>query len=217
MAQVNTTELAKALDVTKGRISQLVASGQLDGCYTGAGRARRFDLAACAKALNRRLDPGQMMGNGAQTKARLREIEAGAPGDDVPETTGTRKAAREQKSEGGALPLGDPDRYELARIQKAEEEARKLRRQNLEAEGTFVLAAEAQRQIARRIGQEIAEFETMLRDGARRIADTLEVDYREARAVLLQVWRDHRKGRAGALSAEADADNMTDEEKQSDV
>ncbi|MCD1621083.1 hypothetical protein K7H20_23895, partial [Salipiger manganoxidans] len=136
---MNSTQLAQELGISKGRVSQYVAQGKLDGCFSGEGRARRFDLEKVRAALQHRLDPGQMLGNGAETKRRLQEPESATPRE-------------------GELRRGDPDRYELARIQKVEEEARKLRRQNLEAEGTLVLADRAAQATARALAQEVAEF-----------------------------------------------------------
>ena len=68
MELLTATQLAKKLDVTRGRISQYVSAGKLDGCFSGSGRQRRFDLDKVKAALQHRLDPGQMMGNGAVTK-----------------------------------------------------------------------------------------------------------------------------------------------------
>lgn len=205
MTGLTTTQLAQSLDLTKGRISQLVASGRLDGCFTGDGRARRFDLDACAAALNKSLDKGQSLGNGAKTKRKIKELTASA----IPETASPKPDA--------PLPARDPDRYELAKIQIAEEEARRKRRQNAEAEGHFVLAAEVERQIAQQIGQEVAEFETALRDGARAVADRLGVDYRTTRQILIEGWRDHRQARADALAARAASGTMGAEEEAEDI
>ncbi|MGR3495419.1 hypothetical protein [Citreimonas sp.] len=209
MKQVNATQLAKELGLSKARVSQLVSDGTLDGCYSGDGRARRFDLKVTAERLNRKLDPGQLMGNGAQTRERIRRIQA--------ETAETGDGAEPEPRDGTLLNPKDPDRYELARTHKAEEEARKLRRQNAEAEGTYVLASEVQREVARQIGQEIAEVETMLRDAARRVADKLGVDYREVRQVLTETWRSHREGRSTALAETGAAAELNDAEKAEDI
>lgn len=208
MAGLTTTALAKELGLSKGRISQLVADGKLDGCYSGDGRARRFDLKACAAQLNRKLDAGQMLGNGASTKRRLADIETGDEEDQAP-------APRTRSGE--ELSPRDPDRYELARIQKVEEEARKLRRANAEAEGTVVLSAAVHRQVTRQIGQEIAEFETVLREAARRIADRLGVDYRTARQIMVETWREHRGARQVVLEDCAASAAKSDEEIEADI
>lgn len=208
------SELATALGLTKGRISQLVASGTLDGCFQGIGRDRVFDLGACAKVLNRKLDPGQMMGNGSETKRRLREIErATAPAFDLP-LTAPRSS---EPPEGGELRPQDPDRYELARTAKAEQELRGLLLKNGREEGQYVLASEVAREVARTIGQEVREVETFIRDVARVLADKMGVDFKEARQILLDGWRAHRGNRAATLTEQAEQAEMTDDEVAADI
>lgn len=210
---MNSTQLASTLGVSKARVSQYVSEGKLAGCYTGDGRSRRFDLAKCAEALGRRLDPGQLMGNGAATKATLAKIQT----DDTPKAKPLTEPRRSGGNGAESIPGADPDRYELARIQKAEEEARKLRRQNAEAEGHYILASEAAQMTTKLIAQEIAEFETVLRDGARVIADKLGVDFKTARQHLVETWRAHRAGRAEALTEQADAAGMTEAEAEENI
>lgn len=212
MTLINATTLAERLSVTPGRVSQYVSEGKLDGCFTGAGRARRFDLARCADALGRKLDPGQMLGNGAKTKVALARMRSG---DAAPEPKPAPKAV-EQRSDAPLIP-SDPDLYDLARTQKAIEEARRLRRLNEQEDGSFVLADEAARQTARIVGQEIAGFEAVLRDGARKIADILGVDYKAARQLLTDTWRAHRTTRADQLETDATVATMTDAERATDI
>lgn len=213
---LNTTELARELGVTKGRISQLVSAGKLEGCYHGDGRLRRFDLDAVARKLGKRLDKGQLMGNGAGTRRALERIRDGEAEASEPDSTPAPESRR-RGAGAEALPDGDSDRYELARTQKAEEEARRLRRQNAEAEGRYVLASEVSAQVARVVGQEVAEFETVLRDAARALADELGIDFRTARQVMLRVWRTHRSGRAEALDAAAQDARMAEAEREQDI
>lgn len=209
---LSASELAAQLGVTKGRISQLVSSGALNGCWHGEGRARRFDLDKCALQLNRKLDKAQMLGNGAQTKARLSKIITDQDGNREPRTV-----APDRSKHDGLLPDRDADRYELARTQKAEEEVRKLRRDNEMASGTLVKASEVEHQVARLMAQEIAEFETVLRDGARRIADKLGVDFKVARQLLTETWRDHRAGRSTVVAEASAAAVMNEAEEAADI
>lgn len=210
MSLVNASELAKALGVSKPRVSQYVSLGKLLGCYAGEGRARRFDLGKVAVALGRQLDPGQMLGNGAATRKAI----AALPVDDDEDEAPVSPAA---PRDGGALGSGDPSRYELAKIQKAEEEARRLRRQNAEAEGRYVLTSEVELQVARLIGQEIAEFEAVLRDGARRVADKFGVDFKVVRQLLVEEWRNHRAGRSLQLAEEGEAVVISEAERERDI
>lgn len=201
--QVNATTLAQRLGVSKARISQYVAQGTLAGCFTGEGRARRFDLDLVQKALHQRLDPGQMLGNGAGTRAALRDLDAPTP----------RTAPRADS----LLEPRDPDRYELARILNAEEDARRKRRDNERDEGRWVLADEVERSSRKALAREIGRFEAVLKDGARAVADRLGVDYREVRQILMAEWRTYRTTRARQIRDAADAVQMSDAEREANV
>lgn len=205
MTGLNTTELAARLAVSKARISQYVSEGKLDGCFLGEGRGRRFDLDKVANALGRKLHPGQMLGNGAATRDMLRDL---APADG---------AISPRPRPDGVLPASDADRYEMARTLKAEEEARRLRRQNMAEEGSWVLAEEVQRHTARAMSQEIAQFETVIRDAARGVADAFGVDFRSVRKVMMDEWRRYRAARADAVGLEAQSMAMTAAEHEDDV
>lgn len=208
MSGLTATQLATKLDLSKGRISQLVTEGKLDGCYKGDGRSRRFDLAACANALNRTLDPGQMMGNGARTRQALREIEETDPPTETPQDVPERDSA--------PLRTTDQARYEMARTLKAEEEARKLRRLNAQDDGTLVLAEQAGREARRALAAELAQFENVLRNAARAVADKMGVDFKTARQIMIDTWREHRSARAQHLDQEAEAAEMVPEEQDAD-
>ena len=216
---LNTTGLAKELGVSKARISQYVSDGKLKGCFTGSGRARRFDLAQVCRALNKTLDRGQMMGNGAQTRRALADLQSTDDPDDAddlpPETVALGLGSRSARD--GLLPVSDGARYEMARTLKAEEEARALRRRNAEAEGLYVLASEVQREVTRVVAQEVAEFESVLREAARAVADRLGVDFRTARQIMIESWRDHRAERHGVLIEVAEAAIASDAEKAADI
>jgi len=214
---VNAAELARRLGVSRARVSQYVSQGKLHGTYTGDGPHRRFDVAAAARQLGRVLHPGQMLGEGAATRQRLRELTAGNGESDLRLPAPRPAPVDAGLRDGAELPRGDLDRYELARTQKAEEEARRLRRQNLEAEGTFVLAASVEAQVARLLAQEVAEMEGAIRDGARKVADELGVDFKRVRRLLTEVWRAHRATRAAALAGQAEAAGMADDEAGADV
>ncbi|MDF2140848.1 hypothetical protein [Paenirhodobacter sp. CAU 1674] len=211
MPNLTTTELANHLGVSKGRVSQYVSEGKLDGCYSGDGRARRFDLARVANALGRVLDKGQMLGNGADTRKAISEIVENNQSKQI------RDDARRTGAGATELLTNDPDRYEMARTLKAEEEARSLRRRNELEEGNYVLASEVERNVAKILAQEIAEFEVVLRDGSRMVADRLGVDFKAVRKIMVDAWRDHRTKRSVVLGHQADASEMSDVERDADI
>lgn len=200
---MNTTELAQALSLSKARISQYVSEGKLAGCYQGEGRNRRFDLAAVQVALKKALHPGQMLGNGAETRQALKTLTAAHPVSAAPAPPRTDRLLAEN----------DLDRYELAKIQSAEEDARRKRRENERDEGRWVLADEVQRQSAAILARELSQVEVMLREAARAVADRMGVDYRSTRKVLMDEWREYRSRRAAILGDTAADAEMTDAER----
>ncbi len=202
------TQLAETLGVSKGRVSQYVAAGTLDGCFDGDGRARRFDLDQCAKALNKKLDRGQMLGNGGSTKRVLAALAQPALEADSAPKRGAPKSV---------LSPEDPDRYDMARAAKAEEDLRSMRLRNGREEGLYVLASEVQRSVSAVLAQEIAEMETVLREGARAVADKLGVDFKAARQILIGIWRQHRVGRAQALDDGAANAELSEVEKAGNI
>lgn len=209
------SELAAALNLSKGRISQLVADDTLKGCYRGDGRNRIFDLEKCAAAMKRGLDAGQMLGNGAKTKARIREIESEGSGYEF--FSKAQKPVAPPQREGGALLPNDLDRYELARTARAEEDLRTARLRNGREEGQYVLASEVALEVSRAIGQEISEVENYIRDSARAVADKVGADFKTVRQIMLDGWRKHRGTRSQALSVAADLADLTEAERQADI
>lgn len=208
--QLSATELADRIGLSKGRISQLVSEGKLAGCYVGDGRQRRFDLDKSVRALKGNLDPAQMLGNGLETKRRLAELaRTGTEGQESARTASPRADS--------PLSAGDNDRYELARAAKAEEDLRAMRLRNGREEGLYVYASEVERQVASVLSQEIAEFENVLRDGARLVADKLGIDFKAARKILIDHWREHRAKRSTQLAKDAGAAEMLPSEEENDI
>ena len=187
------SQIADELKLTKGRISQLVGDGTLQGCYEGDGRQRRFDLVKVADALGRKLDPGQRLGNGARSEAARKALLREAV------TEGPAKQASDTK-----LDADDPDRYQMARTLEAEARASRLRRQNALEEGTVVLRSAVETEITRALDKEIAGLENAIRDSARALADQLNVDYNSARAILRDTLRAYRTQRSGELTKAAE-------------
>jgi excisionase family DNA binding protein len=224
MALMTASELARVLNVSRARVGQYVTEGKLNGCFLGDGRARRFDLDKVAAALGRGLHPGQMLGNGAQTRKAIADLATPAPTmyrpvriTPAPSLGDGGEAGQPEGRGEGRGDDSEAAKYETARTAKAEEEVRKLRRQNAEAEGQFVLASEVERATARMLAQEVAEFEAMLRTSARAVADKLGLDAKAVRAIFMETWRDHRSSRATALDVQAAQADLTDDELAGDI
>jgi hypothetical protein len=210
--KVNAKTLADRLGVSKGRVSQLVGEGVLDGCFTGVGLARRFDVAQVAERLNRRLDQAQQLGNGARAAAARAEVLAPTPAAAPTAPTPTAAPAAPAPSLTVKPADEDNDRYRAARAEQAEIDTILKRRRLAEEEGRWVLAEEAASATRRALAAEIAEVEAMLREGARRMADELGVDARAAKVILLSAWRDHRAVRSARAAHIAETVTVTDTE-----
>jgi predicted transcriptional regulator len=200
MPQLSTTDLASELGVSKGRVSQWLAEGKLRGTYTGAGRARRYDLDAVRIALNKTLDTAQALGNGRATLAAIGVVQDAPSSDDDP------------APEDGDLKR----RYDLARTMRLEEQARAARRENDERSRTLVLASEVEAQVLAQIGREIAQIEAYIRSASRSLADAYSLDAKAVQAVLLTAWREYRGQRATEAAVRADNAKLTDIERSAD-
>ena len=197
------SQLAAALGVSRPRISQLVSERKLDGCFAGDGRARRFDLEKCIAALDRQLDPGQQMGNGAAAAGRRREVARGA--EPRISSGASDQMTLPASSAGG-------DRYQVARAELAETRAVRERMALAELEGRYVLAADVELATRRAIAAEVAEFEGVLRLAAAAIAAEHGLEARFVRASLLKQWRAHRATRAEAARLASESAAPSDEE-----
>ena len=205
---VNATTLAAMIGVTKSRISQLVADGRLEGAYSGYGRDRRFDPVKAAQLLDVKLDAGQALGNGASAASARRDLISGErPADRRPTANAAPPSAEE----------ADTARYQRARTEQAEIETMLKRRRLAEEDGRWVLASEVERATRAALAAEIAQVESMLRDGARQAADELGVDYRALKAILLEQWRRHRARRRDELAEQAGDAELTADELAEDI
>lgn len=200
------SDLAKALGVSPGRVSQYVTEGKLRSGkeFRGELHARRYDLAACAVALGKRLDVAQALGNGRDTMHAIGQIVGGAVIDpDEPDAD-------------GIADQGVKRRYDAARTMEKEEKARRARLENEAEHGTMLIAAEVEVQMAAQLAQEIAQVENVLTRGAEVVASKLGVDFVEVRGLLREVWRDHRTRRANAAAERASAAQPSEAEKAVD-
>jgi len=192
---IRAAELARLLGISRARVSQLVAEGRLEGAYAGEGRHRRFDLKAAAACLDRTLDAGQVMANGAEAADARCAIGADADPRDEAGATAPIPAEDDNDAVG--------DRYRRARAEKAEMEAIRARIGLALDQGRYVLASEVELATRRALADEIAGVESMLRDAARALAAEHGLDPVAVRTTLFASWRAHRGRRATAAAGRA--------------
>ena len=198
---VNAKDLAGELGVTKGRVTQWVSEGKLDGCFEGEGRDRRYDVDKCALALGLRRDVGQSMGNGLEVTRRLAVLNSGA------------------EAEAEVVDLGDieinppenePEKWVdltvKARAISARENARDAIRKSQKDAGRFVLKTEVAAAVSGQISKIIGEIErSFIREVSGVIADEFQVEASAVKALLAREWRAHREKSAAAAMSEAEA------------
>lgn len=189
---IHAAELARQLGISRARVSQLVGEGKLEGSYAGEGRHRRFDLALAAECLERTLDAGQVMGNGAEAA----EVRRGAVASDPAPDPAPPEA-------GEDIDDSVAERYRRARADKAETEAVKARIGLALEQGRYVLASEVELATRKALAEEIAGVESMLRDAARTLAAEHGLDPVALRASLLSLWRAHRARRSASVARDA--------------
>lgn len=203
---ITATQLADKMGLTKGRISQLVKSGVFDGCFQGDGRQRRYELDACIEAYRGGTDVRQSSGNSAKTHAKLDAIS----GD------GAKQPQKVQQPEEGTSASANK-RLNEARAQRAEIIARREAREELEAEGLYVLASEVARVTEKLLSNELSQTESLLKDMARLVADKNGLPFKEVRRDMLDLWREHRNGRADDLGGQAEGAELTEREIEEDM
>lgn len=203
----STTELATEFNVTKGRVSQWVAEGKLNGCYEGDGRDRRFDVAKCAAALGMNRDLGQSIGNGMDVTRRIAAINAaGEPGEiDLGEL---------EENPPDDEPQAWVDLAAKARVITERERAREALRKSAAAAGRFVLKSEVAAAVSGQISRLIGEIErTFFREVAAALADELGIETAQAKAILQRTWREHRATAASNAMDEAEAAGPSEAEE----
>lgn len=207
---ITATQLADEMGLTKGRISQLVKNGVFDGCFQGDGRKRRYDLGACIEAYRGGTDVRQSSGNSAKTHAKLDALSVGG-------TKQRAKQADKSKHPEESTSASANKRLNEARAQQAEIRARREARQELEAEGLYVLASEVARVTEKLLSNELSQTESLLKDMARLVADKNGLPFKEVRRDMLDLWREHRNGRSDDLSGHAEGAELTEKEIEEDM
>jgi hypothetical protein len=173
-------EFAKMVNLSPGRVSQMISEGKLSDCLVGEGREARIDAAKAIEKLKLRRDPGQALGNGA--KATL-SVTPAAPSvsDDI------------------SLKL------QRAKLEEAEFRNRKLREEERAREGTYVRADDVKAETAKLATRLLQLFEGGLTDVATEIAATFKVPQRDVLHLLKKRFRDVRTNVSAEIAAEAAA------------
>jgi hypothetical protein len=195
--ELSKVEFAAHIGVTKGRISQMIASGIIGrDAMQGEGRSARIVVEKAVEQIRTRRHVGQALGNGLGT--RLDEVM----------TPAVEPATAEQKPPTLTLLTKPDDTASLIQLERLEQERRKNRqaeRDEAIANGRLVAGEELQRQVAKASQTVVNTFSGMAPDIANAIAAKFELPQRDVLHLVRQVMREKRLGAATALKTEAEA------------
>jgi len=177
---VSKGEFAVAVNLSKGRISQLIAEGKLDGAMVGEGRNARIDLDKGREALKLRLDPAQRLGNGAATNLA---------------SPASAATAKETDTLDLQLKQAKVAQLEAANAKQAEEA--------LARRGIYVRAEHATAEAGKLAGLILQMFEGGLNDAAAEIAAHFKLPARDVTHLMRQRFRAVRANVSARLAQDA--------------
>ncbi|WP_439273558.1 hypothetical protein [Pseudochrobactrum sp. HB0163] len=195
-------EFAKLINVSAGRVSQYIASGQIGrDALQGEGRSARIIVERAKRHLSNRLDVSQRVGiNGMTTRIAdaplLKNAEALVP------------EAFQSQSDLVADQIAR-EKLEQARMQTA-----RIKREEALASGRYMLSADAKAEITRAVAMTFRVMEGGLADMATYLAGKLELPQRDIQHHLQQAFRRVREQAAEGFAdmQAAEPETLTDPE-----
>lgn len=190
---VTKSQLAQILEVSPGRVSQYIKEGKLNGCLVGEGRSAKIDVAKAMVALNQKIDPGQRLGNGLNTK-----IEVPASG-----TTVVPDSAQEPAN---AAPTGPTieDRLKHEKLMTAQRANRRQAEDDALRRGQLVPAADARRELQANSTRMMQTFEGMISDMATELSAKFSLPQRDILHAMKQSFTAQRRRAAARAQEQAD-------------
>ncbi|MFD1197386.1 hypothetical protein ACFQ3K_03460 [Brucella gallinifaecis] len=201
-------EFARLINVTPGRVSQYIASGQIGpDALDGTGRSARIIVDKARRHLTGRLDVAQRLGlNGIAT----RTAPSGEPKQELDFSSAPPVT----------LPRTDAvaDQIALEKLEQAKMQTARARREEALAEGRFIYADEAKAEITRAVAMAYRVMEGGLADMATYLAGQFEVPQRDILHHLQRSFRDVRARAAQGFreSAENEPAHVSDEVAETD-
>ncbi len=176
-------EFAKLINVSPGRVSQYIASGQIGGdALEGSGRSARIIVEKAKRHLNNRLDVSQRVGlNGLATKV-------GAAAEE-PDLLKSAPPAPSFQSHADLV----SDQIALEKLEQARMQTARARREEALAEGRYIDTNEAKAEIMRAVAMAYRVMEGGLADMATLLAGQFEIPQRDILHHLKRGFRDVRE------------------------
>lgn len=194
-------EFARFINVTPGRVSQYIASGQIGpDALDGTGRSARIIVDKARRQLTGRLDVAQRVGlNGLGNRVS-------APADAHPEQ---EPSNYRPPSQSDAI----ADQIAKEKLEQAKMQTARAKREEALAEGRYILADYARAEITRAVAMAYRVMEGGLADMATHLAGQFEVPQRDILHHLQKAFRDVRARAAQGFqeSAEKEAPHIVDD------
>lgn len=201
-------EFAKLINVSAGRISQYIASGQIGpDALQGEGRSARIVVDRAKRQLNGRLDVAQRVGmNGLTTRIA---ISPNAQPSDVPLLQQTDKRPPETFQSQSDLVA---DQIAREKLDQAKIQTARAKREEALASGRFILADEARSEITRAVAMAYRVMEGGLADMATHLAGQFELPQRDILHHLQQAYRKVRERAAQGFAEQQAAEPQTQDD-----
>lgn len=186
-------EFAKLINVSAGRISQYIASGQIGpDALQGEGRSARIVVERAKRQLSGRLDVSQRVGiNGLGTRISVSPIpRAAVEQTDAPLLQNAEKRPPEVFQTPSDLVA---DQIAREKLEQAKMQTARAKREEALASGRFMLADEARSEITRAVAMSYRVMEGGLADMATHLAGHFELPQRDILHHLQQAFRKVRE------------------------
>lgn len=199
-------EFARLINVTPGRVSQYIASGQIGpDALDGTGRNARIIVDKARRQLTGRLDVAQRVGlNGLGNR-----VTAPAAMEPEPEPSNYRPP-----SQSDAI----ADQIAKEKLEQAKMQTARAKREEALAEGRYIRADEAKAEITRAVAMAYRVMEGGLADMSTYLAGQFEVPQRDILHHLQKAFRDVRVRAAQGFqeAAENEAPHIVDDTDEED-
>lgn len=195
--EVSKSEFAALINVSPGRVSQFIASGQISrAAIIGSGQRAKIDVERAKADLRLSLDVSQRLGNGIDT--RLDD------GDDGGDTSELGKPSRKDLDDDPFQRRGGVD-FEIK--QQKLEQIRRVNRnaaiEDAKSAGTLIETDASRSAMVKVASSMLLVFEGGLTDFATAIAEEFKVPHRDVLHLLRREFRKVRANGAKQVKSEA--------------
>lgn len=202
-------EFARLINVSAGRISQYIASGQIGpDALQGEGRSARIMVERAKRQLSGRLDVSQRVGiNGLGTRIAVSPVtRAPVEQPDTPLLQNVEKRPPEVFQTPSDLVA---DQIAREKLEQAKMQTARVKREEALASGRFILADEAKAEMTRAVAMAYRVMEGGLADMATHLSGKFELPQRDILHHLQQAFRNVRQRAAQGFAEQQASQSQT--------